>query len=63
MRGFWTIQGPFPTGHAKHRWRAEFQPYGRTGYQAGTGWAETEKKAREKALRRARLQNPTRTRR
>jgi hypothetical protein len=63
MKGLWTVQGPFPTEPLTKRWRAEFQPYGRTGYQAGTGWASTEKKARDKAMRRARLKNTTRTRR
>lgn len=43
------------------QWRAEFQPYGRTGYDAGTAWAATEQEARDKALRRARLKNRTRT--
>lgn len=62
MHGLWTIQGPFRATMPKSKqWRAEFQPQGRTGYDAGTAWAPTEQQAREKAARRAKLKNTTRT--
>jgi len=61
MQGFWVVEGPYPAMPKTKKWRAEFRPSNRTGYDAGTGWAPTEKEARAKALRRALLRNRSRT--
>ena len=57
MRGFWIVQGPYPTDvKPSKRWRAEFIPFNRPIFKAGVGWGRTEKEARVKAIRHARLQ-------
>lgn len=61
-RGFWNVSGPYPYDvRPSRRYRAEYIPHGKPPFDAGTGWGRTEKEARDKARRRARLRNRTRT--
>ena len=64
FRGFWQIEGPHYDRNGlpkSRRWRAQFTPTGRNGYQSGVGWGITEDDAKKKAMLRARLRNTTRT--